>query len=337
MNMRFRDAEFAEVRAVKAELSRDLRRRAFDFSFGPRKVARPQRENVVGIATELKQGEKDGLCVKLYLGKQPSSTEIESLIFSPLLRGVPAEIEVIGQVSAQFDGSCHPELEGGISVGHPQGLTGTLGCLVKRVGNASQTFALSNNHVLANANHAADGDFILQPGAQDGGTHGQPHPGTCGSDDLCIGPLVQRVPIDPDGDNEVDAALADVAWRPWTSAIRLVGVPSGVGVAQMGGIVAKVGRTSDLTRGTIVATDADIAVRFVGSHGGTSFAFRAWFVNQIAVRGDSGSFTSDGDSGSIYLDDEKSVVGLHFAAGEHGKSFANHIQKVFQSLDVELA
>jgi hypothetical protein len=55
----------------------------------------------------------------------------------------------------------------GVSVGHPAITAGTIGARVK---SANGVFVLSNNHVLANANQASTGDFILQPGSFDGGT-----------------------------------------------------------------------------------------------------------------------------------------------------------------------
>ena len=48
--------------------------------------------------------------------------------------------------------------------------TGTLGLGVRGFGNlADRTFALSNNHVLANENRANIGDPVIQPGELDGG------------------------------------------------------------------------------------------------------------------------------------------------------------------------
>lgn len=52
----------------------------------------------------------------------------------------------------------------GVSVGHPAGKTGTLGCLIDTPGGRC---VLSNNHILAIANAAQIGDGILQPGTAD--------------------------------------------------------------------------------------------------------------------------------------------------------------------------
>lgn len=54
-------------------------------------------------------------------------------------------------------------------MGHPQVTAGTIGAWVLR-GQGPEHYMLSNNHVLANSNGAALGDFIRQPGAADGGT-----------------------------------------------------------------------------------------------------------------------------------------------------------------------
>ena len=57
---------------------------------------------------------------------------------------------------------------GGYSVGHRLITAGTFGILVRR-GTAPGFYICSNNHVLANSNEAAIGDWVLQPGPYDGG------------------------------------------------------------------------------------------------------------------------------------------------------------------------
>lgn len=294
-------------------------------------------ENIVGVATEYKtsQGQPaDQLCIKVYVVEKLDRELIEPEYFvSPdLTGGLPTDVEAIGEIVTQLDPLCYPVLEGGVSIGHLTAITGTLGCFVRKVGDRERVYVLSNNHVLANSNLGQKGNLIVQPGPHDGGSHDTGHPGDCSSTDKCIGTLVHWHKIDPQDDNEVDAAIAKVMWRRYVPRIKHLGNIQGVERAQRGAKVAKVGRTTGLTRGTIVADDADIRVTYKK---GTRHQFTAWFVNQIAVRGEYGLFSREGDSGSAYLNENNKIVGLHFAGG-NGISFGNHIEQVLQTLGVEL-
>ena len=90
----------------------------------------------------------------------------------------------------------HRPLIPGTSVGHWKITAGTLGLVVEKDG---EHYILSNNHVLANSNDANVGDAVYQPGPVDGG---QPKHE--------VGKLTHFVPIDFNGDNIVDAALASI-------------------------------------------------------------------------------------------------------------------------------
>ncbi len=114
-----------------------------------------------------------------------------------MIGGFPVKILVTGKLSAKLttlDRWPRP-VPFGISTGHPDITAGTLGARVK---NATNVFALSNNHVYANQNNAIIGDSIIQPGAFDGGMVPV---------DI-IGTLSSFVPIKFDGsDNTLDAAI----------------------------------------------------------------------------------------------------------------------------------
>jgi len=85
---------------------------------------------------------------------------------------------------------------GGVSIGHYRVTNaGTLGCLVQDI--KGFTYILSNNHVLANSNNAAQRDPVYQPGRYDGGTP---------TDE--IAKLWTWRPLNPNSVNYVDAALA---------------------------------------------------------------------------------------------------------------------------------
>lgn len=333
---------FEDLQAGKREFSQRFRRyvdvaEAEIESIGT-KLAGP--ENIVGVATEYKvsQGQLTGQpCIKVYVVEKLDRDLIEPDYFvSPdAVKGLPTDVEAVGEIVAELDPRCYLELEGGISVGHLAITAGTLGYFVRKAGDTRRLFVLSNNHVLANCNRCEAGEFVVQPGPKDGGNHAEDqHPGSCGSLDTCVGALADWHTIDPSKDNEIDAAIAEVLWRPWQPRIRHLGTVNGVERAQRNTKVVKVGRTTGLTHGTIVADDADIRVRYRDRQGRTLFL--AWFVDQIAVRGDYGPFSRGGDSGSTYLDENNKIIGLHFAAG-NGRSFGNHIDQVFQKLGIDLA
>jgi hypothetical protein len=208
----------------------------------------------------------------------------------------------------------------GLSIGHPQFGTGTLGCLVT---DEEHEFILSNNHVLAGSNKGQSGDPILQPGPHDGGNR---------ANDV-IGLLDKFIPLDYVSPNKADAALVKVV-NPGSATNALpfnVGAVSGVGPARPGDDVLKVGRTTGLTYGIITSTDMDIKVNFDGSY--------ILFENQIEVSRKNGPFSQPGDSGSIILKQnagDKEIVGLLFAGNATGYTYANHILEVLYPLNVNL-
>lgn len=206
----------------------------------------------------------------------------------------------------------------GASIGHHAVTAGTLGCLVHKGG---QVYILSNNHVLANTNRAAIGDPILQPGPTDGGSIRND----------AIGHLSHFVPLDLNGANQLDAALAlpDNA-ADVTKTIPLLGDITGITPARTGMKVAKYGRTTGLTFGEIISRDTDIRVDFTGGI--------INFENQLEIISQDGTFFSQpGDSGAIIVEvDTLRAVGLLFAGAQAGSTFANPIANVLQAFDVDI-
>ena len=199
----------------------------------------------------------------------------------------------------------------GVSVGHSRISAGTLGCLVDTpVGRC----ILSNNHVLANANHAQFGDDIFQPGLQDHRAE-SPARRIAGLTDY------ERIEFGAAG-NRIDAAIAaldepDSAVPAIMSIGRHANPPTASFINQS---VAKHGRTTGLTFGTVVDVSFDGNVTIDGS--------LAYFEEQIAIAGNFGPFSEWGDSGSLVLDNPGSQpVGLLFA-GDDTHTLANPIQAV---------
>jgi hypothetical protein len=217
----------------------------------------------------------------------------------------------------------------GSSIGHVRITAGTLGCFVK-AGTDAGPRILSNNHVLADENSGSPGDEIIQPGHFDGGS----------APADVVGTLDTFVPLDMAGINRVDAALAKLAPGIAFDKTTLTGFGQVKGLADeihdIGGAVAKVGRTTGVTHGRVTAFELDNVI--VGYDIGN-----LRFDGQIEVEGAGAHpFSRGGDSGSLVVDEGGLAVGLLFAGGETGGTngmgltFVNPIRAVLTALSAEL-
>lgn len=199
---------------------------------------------------------------------------------------------------------------GGISVGHKNITAGTLGSIVFD-NKTGKKLILSNNHIFANTNKASIGDEILQQSVFDGGI----------IEKNTIARLSKYIIIQREG-NIVDCAIAE----PINPDIILdeifeVGKVSGVTVAKEDMIVKKSGRTTGVTFGTVISTDATI--RVISDAG--DVVFRDCIVTTPMAEG--------GDSGSLLLTEDNKVTGLLFA-GSNEISIHNKIQNVESALQI---
>lgn len=209
----------------------------------------------------------------------------------------------------------------GVSTGHPAITAGTIGC---RVTDGTNVFALSNNHVYADANAASIGDdAVIQPGTFDGGS----------SPDDDIGTLSAFVPIvfSLAANNVVDAAIAASSTANLDNATPSngYGTPKSTTItAAVNMRVMKYGRTTQQTKGRVQAINATVNVNY----GGPGLAR---FVNQIVIGG--GGFSAGGDSGSLIVvekgGDKLKPVGLLFA-GSSSVTIANPIDPVLNAFGV---
>lgn len=222
-------------------------------------------------------------------------------------------------------------LEAGLSCGHHAITAGTLGFVVE---DADAYYVLSNNHVLADVNAGTPGDLVLSPGPTDGGVKAS----------NVIGVLDRYVPISFQRANLIDAAIAELfhdqeLYMGWTEALpgRVTGQRR-LEVADLGTTVAKVGRTTGVTRGLVTQVEID---RLMVNMGTQSSPRHASFSDQFEVVAPDGPFSLGGDSGSVIIDEEGHACGLLFAGGpdEEGTdlTFANHLDSVLAKLGVELA
>ena len=200
---------------------------------------------------------------------------------------------------------------GGYSIGHYKVSAGTASLKVKNLRN-NKPAVLSNNHVLANINTGKEGDAIYQPGTADGGS----------SRDL-VARLDHFVPIRNGA--TVDCAVANLTDPSYmTDDILKIGNIYGLCDAYINQPIYKYGRTSKLTRGNIISTDASIQVG-VGTQ---VFRFDDIIISDIV--------SAPGDSGSSILDfNNNYLVGLLFAGNGQITAICKS-KNVFEQLGIEL-
>ena len=218
----------------------------------------------------------------------------------------------------------HRPLTPGISVGQARVTAGTLGGFALAAhGEAGARYILSNNHVLADEDRARKGDLVLQPGRADGGR--------VPAD--AVARFERAVRLKRSG-NLVDAALArlDDAVAMDAARVRGLGRLAGVRAEPLapGDLVAKLGRTTGLTRGVVSAIEVDRVI--VGYDEG-----ERRFDDQVEIspRG-RGVFSRGGDSGSLIVDDGRHPAALLFAGNDADTTYASPIAAVLTALRIRL-
>jgi hypothetical protein len=215
----------------------------------------------------------------------------------------------------------------GVSGGNVNDITkrfccsGTLGALVT---DGANSYVLSNNHVLGLSGKAGGGDDISQPGLIDNGCR--------------VSTVVADFTAAPTlGSSNVDAAVAQL--RPGlmdaTGFIEEIGVPSSVVRAPSVGLsVAKSGRTTGFTTGTIGSINTSVNVQYQASCGqGKKFVVS--YTNQVVIN--SSTFSAGGDSGSLIVtgDSNHQPVALLFA-GSSTTTIGNPVGEVLTRLSTTL-
>ena len=207
----------------------------------------------------------------------------------------------------------------GVSGGNTNDITkrfccsGTLGALVT---DGTTNYVLSNNHVLGLSGNASAGDDVSQPGLIDNGCR--------------VSTVVADFTVAPQlGQSNVDAAIAQL--RPMSmdesGFIEDIGVPSRAVMApSLGLAVAKSGRTTGFTTGTIGSINTSVSVQYQRSCGqGKKFVVS--YTNQVVIN--SSTFSAGGDSGSLIVtnDSNHQPVALLFA-GSSTTTIGNPIGQV---------
>ena len=200
--------------------------------------------------------------------------------------------------------------------------SGTLGALIT---DGTNQYILSNNHVVGRSGQAVAGEDVSQPGLIDN---------NCNIATV-VADFTGSAPLGP---SNVDASVAQLRPGLMNSSgfIEDIGVPSSTIVnASVGLSVAKSGRTTGFTTGSVTATNASVTISYSASCGGGGKKTNVNFTNQIVIA--PGAFSAGGDSGSLIVTNNAahSPVGLLFA-GSSSVTIANPIGEVLTRLGTAL-
>jgi len=297
-----------------------------------------KQENVVGVATSLKvmDGKPTGTwSLTVFVKEKKPFDVLEEELIVEGVEGVPTDVVEVGEIGTLADNAPKPPkliervrpVLPGYSIGNGKdgGRTGTLGCLVRDLRRPSDVscedptcehLILSNHHVLVHPHGAAKDDPIVQPGC-----HDREDPP---SDDK-VATLERWVPL---AFNTAQYHLVDAAVARLNSEVRVTAsimgslIPRGIDQAFFGDRVIKVGRSTGMTSGRVIAVDGTVKVEFPGDQ-------KALFRHQIVTT----MMADYGDSGSLLMDRNFGAVGLLFA-GSPSISVFNHIADVETALGV---
>ena len=309
-----------------------------------------KKPGVVGTAVGL--GSEGAPVVQVYTeraGMVPLPKFLDGILVQEIAAGKFHALEACDRAGLSIP-LCHPDIE----KGGPGGSAGTTidptakfsspvpigvstgnrnecsaGTIGARLGS---TWALSNNHVFARENSGQAGEDILQPGLYDT---------TCiYNSDNQLGDLTQFASISFSGPNRIDAAIATFGSNGRTLGCATpsngYGAPEALEyttsldpTSLLNTSVQKYGRTTSLTKGTI------ISVNWIGNIGYSTGT--AQFVDQIIVYSSRGAFVKAGDSGSLVVgqpNQAKKPSGLLFAGDQSGKygivNRIDHVLNFFQ-------
>jgi hypothetical protein len=160
---------------------------------------------------------------------------------------------------------------------------GTLGCFVV---DDESTYLLSNSHVIADFGSGHEGLPIVQPGRLDGGSEPAD----------VVASLGRAVPVDPASWNLADAAIAHLESPEFDTKISGIGAPGQTATTpDIGDHVAKRGRTTSITAGTIRATHVNLKIDWPDT--------LVEFTDLVEIVADNpaDAFGAPGDSGSLIV------------------------------------
>lgn len=279
-----------------------------------------KKKHVVGYSNKPKKRIRKGVKVdedvlRVYVDKKVPLNELKKEDV------IPRELEVEGKkirtdvvevgrfkALAVYTSKYRP-VPSGVSTGRADNnATGTVGWFL--VDANGDIYVMSNNHVWCKDNTGSPGDPLIQPGLADGGN----------PDTDVFAYLTDYIPIDFSGNpNTVDLAFAkvsteDVMKNVVVSIADFGGVYGSISSPSLNDIVAKIGRTTGYTEGTVTDDSATINIEYNGQ--------TALFTDVFIVEGT--SIVGAGDSGSPVIKtsgDTRQFCGMLFAGNDNGTMF----------------
>lgn len=281
------------------------------------------KKNVVGIGhgTKVTNGIDTGIdCLTVFVSQK---TDFNNLSFFDSVpseyKGIKTDVVEIGEIYATGLTQKVRPVVFGYSIGPSDlNLAGTSGYVVT---DGTDSYILSNNHVLAGENLLPLGTSIVQPSILDRGS-----PLTDVVAKLSKFTPIQFSTATSSPTNYVDCAIAKVtSLNLISNRIFNIGVISGINTKpRLNTKVEKSGRTTGYTTGIIKALNSTVLVNYSG---GKSAIFKNQIVTSV--------MSSPGDSGSLLVDSKKLAIGLLFA-GSTTATIYNPINTVLISLGVHL-
>lgn len=260
------------------------------------------------------------------VGRDARGATIVVLVERAGIRGIPATVggfrvatEVVGPLRGFALTGRYRPVPIGVSTGNAiECIPGTIGCVLE---SAGKRYLLTANHVFARQNLGTIGEVIAQPSLPDADP-------ACGSSPPrnMVARLADFEPVAYDGHtpNLMDAAIAELTTSDYSCATlpAFYGLPSSQPASPAtGAAILKVGRTTELTRGTIKAINVKVKITFP--------AGTALFVDQILTSKGFGAF---GDSGALAVTDDGVFhpVGIVIGGGSNGTAIVSPIGPILQ-------
>jgi hypothetical protein len=312
------------------ELREKVRQRANRFGFS---LLGPLLDVSIGVALTKDSPGQFRLALRLRssgLLHWRFRTIVEGMAKGEIDVATTGPVRVIGGCPAHAPRNRAP-LGIGASIGNAGGSGGTVGFFAKRRSD-QRIGVVSNNHVIALEDQAADDSEVIHPSRCDGGDSSNLVARLDGSYPSLGGGGVKRV----------DCAFAalEPGVRANRSSLRSRGtLRSTTALARNSDRVFKIGRTTGERSGRVRAFDFDnVVVR--------NFHFGdVTFENQIEIESASRrrDFSDAGDSGSLIFNEDQAPVGLLFAetsidgTNDLGLHYANPIDAVLEALQVDIA
>ena len=276
------------------------------------KVAYAKQPPVVGVGHSMRGGVDT---LELATDVESDDLDLDRLRKVINTPKVPVHVVETGEWVA-----CSRPVQGGDSIGYPNGATGTVTCLVRN--KNGELFLLSCNHVIAAMNQGQiDHDKLWHPGKADGG----------GPNNI-VGDLHDYQPLDfsVEKPNIFDAALCRPSGDTLAGLFKIGPIAGVLNDPPFELPVKKIGRSTHLTEGAVLTKNSAVLITYAPGK-------KALFENQVQIVGTgSGDFAQEGDSGALVVDRQNRAVGLLFSVSvKQNAAFASPIKPVFDRFAVE--